>query len=242
MVSNREVLTRAEIRQMPTPGTLAHLEYLRDLKVDNEDRLSQPHIFLTETMAATSLARVIRRHRTYWPMRNMQTADLDSRLLALPQPRSGIMSRTKPRCPGIFRGTIGLRSNLADHNHLMVYGQPNHNYAYNLVVPVTRAHIYDSSRPAQAAYHLEKMGRKGKKEKLAYNEMAAPEYREDDPQIIISVVQEAASDLLDIFHSIYGESAGLPELRPSTAAEVAWRQDYMSDDPDEFMTGDSFVD
>jgi hypothetical protein len=218
MAAKRKAPSEPETLRMPTPGTLSHLEFLRELEVEDKSHLSDPSVFLIETMAATSLARVIRRHRTYWPMRNMQTADLDSRLLALGQERTGRLY-----------GSIGLRTYWPSHNHLSVFGQSESGNSYDLVIPVTRAYIYDSGRPVQAKYQREDS------EPWIYNEIAAPEYHEDNPRAVIGAVREAADDLLDIFHYIYGQGQETSGLQLYPAVEVAWHPDYLSDDPDEFL-------
>jgi hypothetical protein len=218
MAAKSEAPSELEVLQMPTPGTLAHLEYLRQLKINDESHLFNPRIFLIETMAATSLARVIRRHRTYWPMRNMQTADLDSRLLALESERLGSLY-----------GSIGLRSHWPSRNHLIMSGRPSSGNSYDLVIPVTRAYIYDPDQPVQAAYYPRDA------DPQIYNEIAAPRYNEHNPEALISVVQEAAGGILDILHHIYGQREGRAGVEAYPEVDVAWHPDYLNDNPDEFL-------
>lgn len=72
------------IERMPTPGNVAHLEYLSALEVSENSTLWDPEAYLTETNAATTLAKLIRRHRSFWHImqlfKNEVHVSLDTRL------------------------------------------------------------------------------------------------------------------------------------------------------------------
>jgi hypothetical protein len=223
MVNETGTVSRHETGYMPTPGTLAHLEYLSGLEVDDESYLTEARSFLEETMAATSLARIIRRHRSYWPMRNQQTADLDTRLMNVALAR-----------PNFFRGSIGVSRILPDHNQLLIHSKHDW-HSYDIVIPVNRAHHYDPARPIQASYLIKQM-EKGVETQInwVYNEAAAPEYEEHDPQVLISAVQEAAEDLMRVLGHTPGDIKYPSDLESSDIEFPIWPDGYLDDKPDEF--------
>jgi len=224
MAAPGETLHRQELGQMPTPGTLAHLEYLSGLEIDDDSEFTDAQTFLEETMAATSLARVIRRHRSYWPMRNVHTADLDTRMM-----------ETKMTRPNFFRGSIGISRILPNHNQLTVHSKHAW-YSYDMVIPVDPAHTYDPTRNIQASYLIDQIQQGvGTQINWVYNEAAASEYDEHDPQVLISAVKEASDDLMRILHHNPGDLRDLPELKPSETEFKMWPKGYRDDDPDEFL-------
>ena len=214
MAASKEVLSKNKTRLIPPFGTPEYFEYLRDFQPSDE-HLSNPKQFMAETMAGTSLAIMIRRNRTYWPLRNLQTADMDSRFF-----------NEAPKRPIFFRGSVGVRTNLPNPNQVRLHAQ-HPIRSYDLAIPVTDTYLYDPTWHIYAAYFHSGSS------PMVYNEMAnASNYEhEHDAQVLFDVIREAASDSIDILHHIHGpiDDFEYPEIA------VAWAADYLNDDPNEFM-------
>lgn len=181
--------------RMPTRATLAHLEYLATLNTDDLTGDRAVENFFDGTEAARSLATIIKRHRTYRPLRTPDI-DLDSRLF-----------ETEEYWFPVFRGSVYRNPLHPDSSHLIIHGQPKpwelgeENYSYDMFVPVHYDLSYDASRPSQATI------RYGVKEPMprveTFNQAAFREYKEDDPQVLFRVIKEAALDLNSLISYVY---------------------------------------
>jgi hypothetical protein len=186
--------------RIPQPGTLEHLKYLSTLTIPEDSELNDPKLFLEHTMAVTSFSILARRHRTYWPLRNSGTVEFDSRMLGI-----------GPEWQAIFRCQYGMNQHPAANNlSLIIHGQPKpqeqqpYNYEYGISIPIikeTSGIFYDPRRPSTATYTT----RGSIRENIIYDEASYPEYKEDDPVVLFSAVQEAAYDMLRLMHYMYGE-------------------------------------
>jgi hypothetical protein len=230
-----ETPPRLELKQMPHPGTMAHLRYLTEFEIEPDEPLADPKVFLAETMAVTSLARMILKHRTkdhkLWSLQNQYQASLDTRFL---NPDSGLPQ---------FRGSVDLRplsaasptekrpadiekeERLQPPRNLIIVSHPSSDYSYDLVLPITKARMYDPRRPVSATYI------RSNNEKLMYNEISDRD-NEREPLVLISAIQEAADDLLKITSYLRHETTEPIEY---PTVNVAWHPDYLSDDQDKFL-------
>lgn len=246
MTVSTERFTITESQRVPRAGTAEHLRYLADLQIEPSDSLADPKTFLISTHAATSLARMIFRHASDWPLANNLQASLDTR-----DPRF-----TSDQELPLFRASVDLPAPIerdaaskkvrgdeytppwpVDHTlprNIVIHGRPSPDYSYDLVIPIHRVNIYDPSRPLSASYHY--------KDELTavYNETATPahcdvkskrllDYNEHNTFIFTSVVQEASEDLLNVANHL--------RRRPSNAlpfkvVDVKWQEFSEADGPD----------
>jgi len=182
-----------------TPGTLAHLEYLSQLETPRYFNGHAVRRFLRETETTRSLSLFIKQQRTYRPIYSANI-DFDSRLLDLDEPQLPV-----------FRGSVYRDPLHLDRCQLDIHGQPkpletgDNNYTYDLSLPILYDFSYDPSRPIQAWYQY---GQPEPGHPLAtysevYNEIASAEYCENNPQILVRAISEAAGDMLTLMNYIY---------------------------------------
>jgi hypothetical protein len=97
-----ETLPREEILQMPAPGSLPHLDFLANFDIPPDSHLYNPINYLKETKAATSLARVVRRHRTKGSLDNLKINNM--LLIPFDSSRDG----TGHNWPRAFSGSVSI--------------------------------------------------------------------------------------------------------------------------------------
>lgn len=156
------------------------------------DIAQSPPDFLQQTGAPTSMARLIRRQRTYWPLdEQMNSISLDSRLL----PDLG-----EPWANGrFFSGRVDIYRGNQNLNLLTIEGRPypqspvHRDFIYSIHVPLTAALLYDAARPIQARYEILEGSSTGGVE--TYNEASSGEYDETDPAIFFRSFKHAVADL-----------------------------------------------
>jgi hypothetical protein len=249
MAISQERLSRQQTERMPRIGTAAHLRYLADLIIEPDEPWVDPKTFLAETMAATSLARMIFRHAADWPLANTLRASLDTRdprfvsdeklplfraAVDLPPP---IDTRAKPATKQVDEYTPPWPIDHTIPRNLVIHCQPNPTYTYDLVIPIQRVNIYDPSRPLLASYRY-KDGTAA-----VYNETASPpycdvktrfvtDYDQHNEFIFSSVVQQAAEDLLEVANHLRRRPS---KSLPYKAVEVKWHDYDESDGADQLV-------
>lgn len=178
---------------------------------------------------------MILKHRTkdhmLWSLQNQYQVSLDTRFL---NPDSGLST---------FRGSVDLRppsedipaekrqldsdeiERLQPPRNLIIVSHPSSKYSYDLVLPITKARMYDPRRPISASYRM------SNNKRWVYNEISDRD-TERDPLVFVSAVQEASDDLLKITSYLRHETTE-PIVYPMV--DVAWHPDYLTDDRNEFM-------
>lgn len=67
MTASEHLNLHDELMDMPNPGAINHLEYIANKDIPEDSLLWDPNHFLIMTNIATTFAKVIRRHPTFWP-------------------------------------------------------------------------------------------------------------------------------------------------------------------------------
>lgn len=248
MAAPGETILSRDTEQMPHPGTTAHLEYLHSLEIDPEGPLADPRIFLTETMAATSIARVLKKHHIPRAFQFQNQAIIDTRQINLkggPLPDfRGYIDLAPPQLKN------GRRADRVESSpnprNLIVSARPNRTYSIDAVIPITRANLFDQSRPVQASYIFEKYRTRSNKtltnKRYIYDEVAQPTDQGIDPDechyeyqswVLSSVIQEMAGILLEISQRMRKESQEQTNY-PGVEFPI-WPDGYLDDDPNEFV-------
>lgn len=127
-----------------------------------------------------------------------------------------------------------IRVERFNKSNLYIVGRPSTDYGgesnnrYSLYIPLDDYPFYDpaSERPLEARYDYSDWSSN------IYDRLSSS--ARDNKPILHAVVRQAAADLVSLFHYVYGESTGIPELKPSTGDHVRWHPDYLTDDPDQF--------
>jgi len=208
------------------PGTIQFLEHLAFAEMP-EVAPGKLADFLAATPATRGIGLFIKRLRTFRPL-NPQYKDLDSRLIKI---QDVIL-------PG-FLGTIYRNPINPANGHIALIGgsKPQldeEDYAYSAFIPTHFDLSHDPSRQAQAVFIHQVNGHQ---QKDIYNEAASPQYSsEHNPNVLVSVLQKAAQDVLVIARHVYDVSdEQAPEHRVLQPDEVRFHPDFLTDDPNQFQ-------
>jgi hypothetical protein len=258
MAANGETLLRTQQERVPHPGTEAHMEYLFTLDLDPDEPLAIPRIFFAETMAATSIARMIKKLHTPQAFQYQNQAIINTRLIKLAGGPLPDFRGYIDLPPSYHFGNSPSRSKRRDSpetvlsamesplpRSLVINAQPTSKYSFDAVIPMTRANLYDPTRPLKASYRLNnyrtESGKVLKYKELIYDEAAQPRKTKIDPEesyyeyhswVPPVVIQEAAGVLLVVAQRLRQE---LQEQVQYPEVEVSWHPDYLADEPDEFV-------
>lgn len=224
-MAKSDTINSSELK-MPTPGNLSHLEYLALHSTDV--RCETLADYLSATQAARSLGLFIKRFRTYRPMETSYI-DLDHRVVE----DKKLVSR--------FTGSIYRNRHDPDKGHIALAGEESETVEgvelkreYGALIPTRFNFTHDPTRPSEAVFrHSEN----GAATRQVFNEAADPkDYpREHDPAVLAAVVRQAAYDLIKIIGFTPGEIPKPPEITPLPKERITFSEDYLQDDPDEFL-------
>lgn len=188
---------------LPMPGSIPHLEYLAELEPPEITTLQDLQGFLLDNYVVESFVRLIRRHRTFFPMPIEGHVALDSRL---------IPGRTPPK--QIFRGAMHIDSTHGQNTMLMLHGRPNpldtiayEDYTYDLLIPLTPSFELDPARPLEATYSRGSAKDIKSMDRWVYRSHAFPEYDEHDPDVFLCATQETAHDMAALIRYANGEAS-----------------------------------